>query len=163
MNDQILTPRRPYLLRAFYDWLVENDLTPYIVVDATLPHVDVPQEYVKDGQIILNIAMRAVSDLALGNDKITFSARFGGMPISMDIPLYAITAIYARENGVGTMFDSEPAYEVKLAKLAKIHMVEGDDLEIEALEDNSEHDETTISQSTDESKPKGKPTLTVVK
>lgn len=73
-----MTPRRPYLLRAFYDWLLENELTPHLVVDATLPGVKVPLEYVQDGQIILNVAPRAVGNLELGNDEVTFNARFGG-------------------------------------------------------------------------------------
>lgn len=78
MDIEKMTPRRPYMLRAFYDWLVDNDLTPHLVVAATLPGVRVPVEFVQDGQIILNIAPRAVGNLELGNEAITFSARFSG-------------------------------------------------------------------------------------
>ncbi|EDL50743.1 ClpXP protease specificity-enhancing factor, partial [Vibrio mediterranei AK1] len=110
MDIEKMTPRRPYMLRAFYDWLVENDLTPHIVVDAMLPGVRVPQEFIQDGQIILNIAPRAVGQLELGNEAITFHARFGGRPHSVIVPLYSVQAIYARENGAGTMFEPEDAY-----------------------------------------------------
>ncbi|KGT34411.1 peptidase, partial [Vibrio parahaemolyticus] len=105
-----MTARRPYMLRAFYDWLVDNDLTPHLVVDATMPGVRVPVEFVQDGQIILNIAPRAVGNLELGNDAITFHARFSGRPHSVIVPVYAVQAIYARENGAGTMFEPEEAY-----------------------------------------------------
>ncbi|MCG9596526.1 ClpXP protease specificity-enhancing factor [Vibrio sp. Isolate25] len=110
MDITNMTPRRPYMLRAFYDWLVDNDLTPHLVVEATLPGVRVPVEFVQDGQIILNIAPRAVGNLELGNEAITFSARFSGRPHSVIVPLYAVQAIYARENGAGTMFEPEEAY-----------------------------------------------------
>ncbi|MCW8347981.1 ClpXP protease specificity-enhancing factor [Vibrio sp. ZSDZ65] len=110
MDITKMTPRRPYMLRAFYDWLAENDLTPHIVVDAMLPGVRVPLEFVQDGQIILNIASRAVGQLELGNEAITFHARFGGKPHSVIVPLYSVQAIYARENGAGTMFEPEDAY-----------------------------------------------------
>jgi stringent starvation protein B len=110
MDIAKMTARRPYMLRAFYDWLVDNDLTPHLVVDATLPGVRVPLEFVQDGQIILNIAPRAVGHLELSNDAVTFHARFSGRPHSVIVPVYAIQAIYARENGAGTMFEPEEAY-----------------------------------------------------
>nr|WP_282575865.1 ClpXP protease specificity-enhancing factor [Vibrio cyclitrophicus] len=110
MDISNMTPRRPYMLRAFYEWLVDNELTPHLVVEATLPGVRVPEEFVQDGQIILNIAPRAVGQLELGNEAVTFSARFSGRPHSVIVPLYAVQAIYARENGAGTMFEPEEAY-----------------------------------------------------
>ncbi|MFA0566772.1 ClpXP protease specificity-enhancing factor [Vibrio gallaecicus] len=110
MDIENMTPRRPYMLRAFYEWLVDNELTPHLVVDATLPGVRVPEEFIEDGQIILNVAPRAVGQLELGNEAVTFSARFGGRPHSVIVPLYAVQAIYARENGAGTMFEPEEAY-----------------------------------------------------
>lgn len=106
-----LTARRPYLLRAFYDWLLDNQLTPHLVVDINLPGVRVPLEYARDGQIVLNIAPRAVGNLELGNDEVCFNARFGGVPRQVTVPLAAVLAIYARENGAGTLFEPEPAYE----------------------------------------------------
>lgn len=111
METSQLTARRPYLLRAFYDWLLDNQLTPHLVVDIHLPGVIVPLEYARDGQIVLNIAPRAVGNLELGNDQVTFNARFGGVPRQVKVPLAAVMAIYARENGAGTMFEPEPAYE----------------------------------------------------
>lgn len=111
MEMSQLTARRPYLLRAFYDWLLDNQLTPHLVVDINLPGVLVPLEYARDGQIVLNIAPRAVGNLELGNDQVTFNARFGGVPRTVTVPLAAVMAIYARENGAGTMFEPEPAYD----------------------------------------------------
>ncbi|WP_312046369.1 ClpXP protease specificity-enhancing factor [Erwinia sp.] len=111
MEMSQLTARRPYLLRAFYEWLLDNQLTPHLVVDINLPGVLVPLEYARDGQIVLNIAPRAVGNLELGNDEVTFNARFGGVPRQVSVPLAAVMAIYARENGAGTMFEPEPAYE----------------------------------------------------
>lgn len=108
-----MTPHRPYLLRAFYDWLLDNDLTPHLIVDVNWPGVTVPMEYVRDGQIILNIAPRAVGNLELGNEQVRFNARFGGVPQQVSVPLAAVVAIYARENGAGTMFEPEPAYEAE--------------------------------------------------
>lgn len=105
------TPKRPYLLRAYYDWLLDNDLTPYLVVDALYQGVEVPIEYVKDGQIVLNLSPNAVGNLHLGNDNINFSARFQGVARHIVVPLGAALAIYARENGDGVMFEPESIYD----------------------------------------------------
>ncbi|CFQ43920.1 MULTISPECIES: ClpXP protease specificity-enhancing factor [Yersinia] len=109
MSD--MSPRRPYLLRAFYEWLIDNQLTPHLVVDVTRPGVSVPMEFARDGQIVLNVAPRAVGNLELGNDGVSFNARFGGVPRQVIVPMAAIVAIYARENGSGTMFEPEEAYD----------------------------------------------------
>ncbi|MDN0111341.1 ClpXP protease specificity-enhancing factor [Yersinia mollaretii] len=109
MSD--MSPRRPYLLRAFYEWLIDNQLTPHLVVDVTRPGVSVPMEFARDGQIVLNVAPRAVGDLELGNDGVSFNARFGGVPRQVNVPMAAIIAIYARENGSGTLFEPEEAYD----------------------------------------------------
>jgi len=106
-EDLKMTPNRPYLLRAFYEWIVDNNLTPYLVVDATMTGVKVPTQHVQNGQIVLNINPSAVGNLLLGNDAVTFSARFGGSPFALYIPQRAVLAIYARENGAGTMFTPE--------------------------------------------------------
>ncbi|MGL5360419.1 MAG: ClpXP protease specificity-enhancing factor [Shewanella sp.] len=105
-----LTPNRPYLLRAYYDWLMDNQLTPHVVVDAFVKGTQVPQQYVKDGQIVLNIAAGAVGNLQISNEFVEFNARFGGVPQQVLLPMAAIVAIYARENGAGTVFDMEEAY-----------------------------------------------------
>ena len=106
-----MTPNRPYLLRAFFDWIVDNDCTPHIIVDAHHPMVAVPQEFVKDGQIVLNIAPRAVTNLSLDGDDVQFSARFNGMPVDIYVPIAGVLGIYAQENGQGMVFDQEDSPE----------------------------------------------------
>lgn len=98
---------RPYLIRAFYEWIVDSECTPHIVVNAEYPHVEVPTAYVESGQIVLNIAMQAVQNLELKNDAITFQARFGGVAHTIYVPVAAVMAIYARENGRGMVFSEE--------------------------------------------------------
>jgi len=108
MSKPSMTSSRPYLVRALYDWIVDNNLTPYLMVNARAEGVSVPQQYVnKDGQIILNVAPRAVSAMQLGNQAIEFSARFGGIPTDLYIPVHSVMGVYARENGQGMMFDPE--------------------------------------------------------
>lgn len=156
-----MTPRRPYLLRAFYEWLVDNDLTPHLVVAATLPGVRVPQEFVQDGQIILNVAPRAVGNLQLGDDEITFNARFSGRPHVVIVPLYAVQAIYARENGAGTMFDPEEAYmdvfdDTEDGFIEEVEESAGLSLAEESVEDS-------VTPDDEPPRPKGRPSLRVVK
>ncbi|MCK8831196.1 ClpXP protease specificity-enhancing factor [Haemophilus influenzae] len=105
------SPKRPYLLRAYYDWLVDNSFTPYLVVDATYLGVNVPVEYVKDGQIVLNLSASATGNLQLTNDFIQFNARFKGVSRELYIPMGAALAIYSRENGDGVMFEPEEIYD----------------------------------------------------
>lgn len=152
-----MTARRPYMLRAFYDWLVDNDLTPHLVVQATLAGVRVPQEFIQDGQIILNIAPRAVGNLELGNDTISFNARFGGRPHSVIVPLCAVLAIYARENGAGTMFEPEEAY-------TNIPGVEQEEDDVWLDEEHSvTQPEVDFDHDPEPPRPKGRPSLRVVK
>ena len=106
-----MSPRRPHLLRAHYDWIIENELTPHLVVDVNIEGVQVPMEYAHDGQIVLNISSRAVDNLELTPYQVLFSASFGGIPRKVRVPMAAVMAIYARENGAGMMFEPEPAYE----------------------------------------------------
>lgn len=103
-----MTPSRPYLIRALNEWINDNHSTPYIVVDAGVQGVEVPQEYVSDGQIVLNVSMSAVKELAITNDAVSFSARFGGVPMQVYIPIVAVLAIYAKETGQGMSFGREP-------------------------------------------------------
>lgn len=102
-----MTPSRPYLIRALYEWIVDNHCTPHLLVDARLPGVQVPPGFVHEGRIILNVAPLAVKGLTLGNDLISFSARFGSVSHSIQLPVHAVLAIYARENGQGMMFREE--------------------------------------------------------
>jgi stringent starvation protein B len=102
-----MTPSRPYLMRALNEWILENDCTPYVLVDAGMPGVQVPEDYVDNGQIVLNISMSAVKSLLIDDDGLSFNARFGGVPIDLYVPMVAILAIYAKENGQGMVFGNE--------------------------------------------------------
>lgn len=104
-----MSSNRPYLLRAIYDWITDNGLTPYLLVDARQPGVQVPPFAIKDGKVVLNIAMRAVDALDLGDDRIRFQARFSGTSHALSIPLPAVEAIYAQENGQGMLLPADDA------------------------------------------------------
>lgn len=103
MTDQFppMTSHRPYLLRALYEWIADNGMTPHLLVDATRSGVQVPLHAVKDGRIVLNVAERAVARLEMTNELIRFSARFGGVSHAVSVPVSAVLAIYARETGQG--------------------------------------------------------------
>ena len=108
MTDEFeMTSHRPYLLRALYEWIADNGLTPHLLVDAARPGVQVPRHAVKDGRIVLNVAQRAVAGLEMTNDTIRFSARFGGVSHAVSVPVSAVLAIYARENGQGMALPPE--------------------------------------------------------
>ncbi len=170
-----MTPRRPYLVRAFYEWLLDNELTPHLMVDATLNGVRVPTEFVQDGQIILNVAPRAVGNIEMSNEVITFQARFGGRPHSVIVPMYAVLAIYARENGAGTMFEPEEAYDQQQASNPDLGLEEPFPAEpgrpsLAAVRDsnsNSKEQQDDIEPDDDPTPPeppkKNKPSLRVIK
>src|SRR5216684_13327 len=106
-----LKPRRPYLLRALHEWITDSGETPHIVVDAAAEGVTVPRQYVKDGKIVLNVSFSATQMLKLGNDFVSFEARFGGAGFAVQVPVRAILGIYARETGQGMIFpegDADP-------------------------------------------------------
>ncbi len=109
MSDQELnlSPTRPYLARGIYEWICDNNLTPYLLVDATKPYTDVPTQFIQDGQIVLNIVPHAVHKLNMSNDAITFSARFGGVSKDIYVPMAAVLGLYAKENGQGLFFDPD--------------------------------------------------------
>lgn len=106
-----MTSNRPYLIRAFYDWIVDNDLTPYILVDAIYPGVQVPKEHVLHERIVLNISPTATRGLLLENDRIVFSARFSGQTEQIFVFPNAVLEIYAKENGSGIAFPMEEGGE----------------------------------------------------
>ncbi|MCE7031797.1 ClpXP protease specificity-enhancing factor [Lysobacter sp. GX 14042] len=110
MTDTVpaMTSHRPYLLRALYEWIADNDMTPHLLVDATRPGVQVPPGAVQDGRVVLNIAARAVAGLQMDNELISFSARFGGVSQGVRVPVGAVLAIYARETGQGMALPDEP-------------------------------------------------------
>jgi stringent starvation protein B len=99
-----MTPSRPYIMRALYEWIVDNGCTPYILVDAAIDNVMVPEQYVKDDQIVLNISPTAVMELNISNDAVAFNGRFGGVATDIFVPVSAVIGIYARENGQGMVF-----------------------------------------------------------
>ena len=102
-----MTSNRPYLLRALYQWIGDNSMTPHLLVDATREGVQVPASTVKEGRVVLNIAARAVANLDLGNRDVRFKARFGGVSQSVVVPMSAILAIYAQETGQGMMLPED--------------------------------------------------------
>ena len=148
MSD--ITPSRGYLVRALFDWIIDNDLTPHLVVAAEVPGTDVPDAYVKDGQITLNIAPSAVRDLYMDADAVSFNARFGGVPTQIYVPTASILAIFARESGQGMGFGMEPGADLLQAQIEA------------ALEAGEPVATTEAPESTKSEKPK-KPGLRVVK
>lgn len=182
---------RPYLARALYEWLLDNELTPYLVVDATLPGVEVPRQSVQNGQIVLNASPTAVRDFFMENQAIGFSARFGGQPMQIMIPIEALLAVYASENGAGMVFGHEPdltasdepgasgeqsdtataaqgeGAPAKPALSAVSDASDGASPEADAVKGKEKtpdaSDSDAASPSTSKDKPKKKPTLRVIK
>lgn len=105
-----MKPLRPYLYNAYYNWIIDNDNTPYLLVNAKYPDVDVPLEFVKDGKIILNISSRSIGKYVSTDEYIGFNARFQGMLRDVYIPFGAMEAIYTQETGDGIMFQEEEYY-----------------------------------------------------
>ncbi len=122
-----MTSSRPYLLRALYEWINDNHLTPYVVVKADVAGCIVPKEYVQEGKIVLNISPDAIMGLLMNNEAIEFKARFGGISRQIYAPIQAVVAIYAKENGRGMVFgeedgdggDNPPPQEPSTPKRAK--------------------------------------------
>ena len=102
-----MKPQRPYLLRALYEWIVDSDEVPYVLVDATIPGVCVPEAHIKDNQIVLNLAPSAVRDLLIEDDVVTCGGRFSGQHFDLYLPMAAIRAIYARDTQLGMVFPEE--------------------------------------------------------
>lgn len=102
-----LTSQKPYLIRAIYQWLLDNQLTPYLLVNTSHEGVVVPQQYVRDSRIVLNLAPDAINGLNMDNDWISFSARFSGKAMDLFIPVIAVQALYGKENNEGMFFPEE--------------------------------------------------------
>ncbi|MEE4749310.1 ClpXP protease specificity-enhancing factor [Pseudomonas alliivorans] len=134
---------RPYLVRALYEWIVDNDCTPHMLVNAEYPSVQVPQGFANDGQIVLNVSPSAVRHLHMDNEAVSFEGRFGGVPHTLYVPVGAILGIYARENGQGMVFDLEPSLE------------EDEEIELDGGDDTPPDSEPP--------RPTGRPSLKVVK
>ncbi len=102
-----MTPLKPYLIRSIYEWINDNHLTAHLLVNAEFPDVNLPLDFVENGRIVLNIRPEAVQGLVLDNDEIQFNARFSGKPMRINVPIPAVLAIYAKENGRGMVFDPD--------------------------------------------------------
>lgn len=152
---------RPYLARALYQWLLDNGLTPYVVVDAEQPGVQVPRQFVQNGQIVLNVAPSAVRDLFMENEALSFSARFSGQPMQVIVPTPALVAIYARENGVGMVFGHEPALEPPQESDAARPALTS----VESPEEREGQEEEASGAAAESDAPpaRGKPSLRVIK
>ncbi|ENB9664973.1 MULTISPECIES: ClpXP protease specificity-enhancing factor [Pseudomonas] len=139
---------RPYLVRALYEWIVDNDCTPHMLVNAEFPKVQVPDGFASDGQIVLNISPSAVRSLNMDNEAVSFDGRFGGVPHSLYVPVGAILGIYARENGQGMVFELESP------------LMDGDDLEDDDVQPDDDGPPEGGGQPP---RPTGRPSLKVVK
>ncbi|QWA29479.1 ClpXP protease specificity-enhancing factor [Pseudomonas sp. RC3H12] len=135
---------RPYLVRALYEWIVDNDCTPHMLVNAEYPAVQVPQGFASDGQIVLNISPSAVRSLHMDNEAVSFEGRFGGVAHTLYVPIGAILGIYARENGQGMVFELESP------------LADEDDLEDDVVEPDDDGPP-------EPPRPSGRPSLKVVK
>lgn len=178
-----MIPKRPFLLRAFYDWILENNMTPHIVVDTTAEEVSVPKQHIKDGKIVLNVSPTAVQDFMMDNEALSFSARFGGVAFYIYCPMYAIETIYARESPTDGISFSPDEYadvvaaEQKPAKVARLSAVGSDSAaataETEQAADVAEAKASSDAESGDQATddgddgetppPRKRPSLRVVK
>ena len=105
LPPESMSSSQPYLVRGIYDWIIDNGMTPYLLVNAENDYAMIPRDFVEDGKIVFNINPSAITDLQLGNDYIMFNARFSGKAMEVSVPIVSVLAIYARENGQGMMFD----------------------------------------------------------
>jgi len=154
-----MTSMKPYLIRAMYEWMADNYLTPHIVVDTEEEGVEVPEAYIRDGKIVLNIAMDAVRNLELGNEWISFSARFSGRSMMIHVPIKAVQVIYAKENGQGLPFppemDAELDEQMPPARTERQFSVVDSQTEVEQPEEEPVE--------ANDNRPRGRPSLKVVK
>ncbi len=102
-----MTSNRPYLIRAIWQWISDNDMTPHLLVNADAKDVEIPRQFVEDGRIVLNVSANAVRDLDLGNEYVSFGARFSGSPMNVLLPVSAVLGIYSKENGQGMLFPED--------------------------------------------------------
>ncbi|MEB4592376.1 ClpXP protease specificity-enhancing factor [Candidatus Thiothrix sp. Deng01] len=166
-----MTPKRPYLLRAIYEWIVANGMTPHILVDARSDQVMVPRQFVKDGNIVLNVSMSATNNLMIRDDEVTFNARFGGKAFSIWLPMWSVMAIYSRETQDGISFPADEYAEHMDAFMSEASMsgpvslaaISGNGVsdEMDGAEDKSS--ETTDQDEPPPTKPTKRPSLRVVK
>lgn len=136
-NEMSMSSSRPYMLRAMYQWIVDNDHTPYLLVDAEHVGVEVPPQAVKDGKVVLNLAPQAISGMDMGNEEIVFLTRFSGASMRVRVPVAAAQAIYAQETGQGMMFqDDDPAMSANPVPAAAEQTSPDDGAEQESVPDS---------------------------
>ena len=155
---------RPYLIRAIYDWIVDNEWTPHFQVDANYPSVKVPMQFVQEGVIVLNAHPQAVFALHMDNDGFSFKARFQGVEQTIFFPPEAVLAVFARENGQGMPFPPEPYPDeaVDPSESSKtLSAIEGNKPSDESVTEKTK--KSTDNESKSKAKESKKPTLTVVK
>lgn len=152
-----LSSTKPYLVRALYEWILDNQLTPHLLVDAQYPSTQVPGEFIQDGQIVLNLAPTAVRNLSIGNDSIQFGARFGGVARELYIPTEAVIGIFARENHQGMIFP-QPLYPGETPSIPESTRGIG-----EGLGHRTPGEGARPDQGGDQRRPKGGPQLKLVK
>ena len=159
LNAPDATATRPYLLRALHEWCTDNGYTPYVVVvvDET---VQVPMEFVKNGEIVLNVSYDATSGMSLGNDYIEFKARFGGVPREIIVPVSRVMAIYARENGQGMSF---PMAQTSSHQASPVTQLSEARPVLSAVETSTANKNSDDEPPTNPPSPTGRPTLTRIK
>ncbi|MCK5894088.1 MAG: ClpXP protease specificity-enhancing factor [Endozoicomonadaceae bacterium] len=146
-----MSSSRPYIIRALYEWIVDNDCTPYLLVDTTIPGVDVPDQFSGEDQVVLNLAPMAIRDMDVSNEAVMFLARFGGRTFQICVPINAIMSIYTKENGQGMVFEVE-------SQPKGVHLVE-----TSAFDGCVELDSADPDPETPNRPPKGRPNLKVIK
>ena len=162
---------RPYLIRAMFDWIVDNDWTPHLQVDANYPNISIPTDYVQDGLIVLNTHPNAVRELQFTNEWFSFKARFQGVEMQLGFPPEAVLAIFARENGQGMPFPAEPYPEAESEEASPMAVVESSNVESVAEEPEiavakeavASDGEDAPADSTTDKAPRKKAHLSIVK
>jgi stringent starvation protein B len=137
---------RPYLLRAFYQWIIDSNCNPILVIDANNPRCKIPQDYVEGGEIVFNIAPSAIRDLKMTNEQVEFQASFSGVIHIISAPIKGILAIYAEENGEGIFFDAEDDVDTESDGIMQLKGIDGSG-GMDALERQSGLAESSISKS----------------
>lgn len=167
--DAKLTPFRPYMVQAMYNWIVDNNLTPQISVNVNCPNIDLPLQYAQNGIIVLNIGPIAVRDFAMDHDAISFTARFGGVPHMVYVPMQAIIAIYPREDiSLGVSMYPEKAYDEEESSISKASTKESEQptrsgVTLEVIDSQSDTSRKDgCSQSSSKASSSHKPSLELV-
>jgi stringent starvation protein B len=165
---QEMSPNQPYLLRAFFDWIIDNGHTPYMVVDVNYPNVQVPTQFVSDGQIVLNVSPNACVNFNMSLEWVEFQSRFSGQAMTVSFPCSAVGAIYAKENGAGTVFTVPVAPETQEQSPASLKTGKAKQANLKAapkaVPSSSDGDANQTKKSDDKKEsPNKKPGLRVVK